>query len=89
MGEGADPRAELRSVPQDVDDLDGLLGEGTELSEQYLQIRINGDLALFQALGRRLLEAPVDRRIYVLAQSRSREPEGQRQPDEPLLGSVV
>ena len=42
---------------KDPQRLDGLLGRGTELSEQYLQIRINGDLALFQALGRRLLEA--------------------------------
>ena len=42
---------------KDPQRLDGLLGKGTELSAQYLQIRINGDLALFQALGRRLLEA--------------------------------
>ena len=27
------------------------------MSDQYLQIRVNGDHALFQALGRRLLEA--------------------------------
>ncbi|MDX6200141.1 MAG: hypothetical protein QOJ79_3292 [Actinomycetota bacterium] len=41
---------------KDPQRIDGVLGRGTELSEQYLQIRINGDLALFQALGRRLLE---------------------------------
>jgi molybdopterin-dependent oxidoreductase alpha subunit len=40
---------------KDPQRVDGILGHGTELSEQYLQIRINGDLALFQALGRRLL----------------------------------
>jgi molybdopterin-dependent oxidoreductase alpha subunit len=41
---------------KDPQRIDGVLGRGTDLSEQYLQIRINGDLALFQALGRRLLE---------------------------------
>jgi molybdopterin-dependent oxidoreductase alpha subunit len=35
----------------------GILGRGTELADQYLQIRINGDLALFQAVGKLLLEA--------------------------------
>ncbi|MDP9182917.1 MAG: FdhF/YdeP family oxidoreductase [Actinomycetota bacterium] len=35
----------------------GVLGKGTVLSDQFLQMRINGDLALFQALGRRLLQA--------------------------------
>ncbi|MBK5305800.1 MAG: FdhF/YdeP family oxidoreductase [Frankiaceae bacterium] len=42
---------------KDPQRIDGVLGKGTELSDQYLQIRINGDLALFQALGRRLLDA--------------------------------
>src|SRR3954464_11531101 len=42
---------------KDPQRVDGVLGKGTVLSDQYLQIRINGDLALFQALGRRLLEA--------------------------------
>ncbi len=37
-----------------------LLGRGTELADLFLQIRLNGDLALFQALGRLLLDA--DRR---------------------------
>jgi molybdopterin-dependent oxidoreductase alpha subunit len=35
----------------------GLLGPGTVLADDYLQIRLNGDLALFRALGRLLLEA--------------------------------
>ena len=34
----------------------GLLGRGTALADLFLQIRVNGDLALFQALNRRLLE---------------------------------
>jgi molybdopterin-dependent oxidoreductase alpha subunit len=40
--------------PQHVD---GLLGSGTTLSDEFLQIRLGGDLALFRALGRLLLEA--------------------------------
>ena len=35
----------------------GVVGRGTALSDQYLQIRLNGDLALFRALNRLLLEA--------------------------------
>jgi molybdopterin-dependent oxidoreductase alpha subunit len=35
----------------------GLIGRGTTLSDQFLQIRVNGDLALFQALSRKLLDA--------------------------------
>ncbi|MGQ0464700.1 MAG: FdhF/YdeP family oxidoreductase [Sporichthyaceae bacterium] len=35
----------------------GVLGKGTALSDRFLQIRINGDLALFQALNLLLLEA--------------------------------
>ncbi|HMQ26765.1 MAG TPA: FdhF/YdeP family oxidoreductase, partial [Acidimicrobiales bacterium] len=34
----------------------GLLGRGTALADLFLQIRVNGDLALFQALNRRLLD---------------------------------
>lgn len=37
----------------------GVLGRGTELTDLFLQIRVNGDLALFQALGRMLLDAGV------------------------------
>jgi molybdopterin-dependent oxidoreductase alpha subunit len=35
----------------------GLLGSGTHLADRFLQIRINGDLALFKALNAALLEA--------------------------------
>jgi molybdopterin-dependent oxidoreductase alpha subunit len=35
----------------------GLVGRGTPLADRYLQIRLNGDLALFQALNRALIEA--------------------------------
>jgi molybdopterin-dependent oxidoreductase alpha subunit len=35
----------------------GVIGSGTPLADDFLQIRINGDLALFRALGRLLLEA--------------------------------
>ncbi|EFC86010.1 FdhF/YdeP family oxidoreductase [Parafrankia sp. EUN1f] len=35
----------------------GVLGRGTTLADQFLQIRLNGDLALFQAVSRRLLDA--------------------------------
>ena len=38
----------------------GVIGSGTELSDLFLQIRINGDLALFQALNQLLLEAEDD-----------------------------
>ena len=40
----------------------GVAGRGTALADRYLQIRLNGDLALFQALNRALLETgAVDR----------------------------
>ncbi|MEU5987708.1 FdhF/YdeP family oxidoreductase [Spirillospora sp. NPDC047418] len=35
----------------------GVTGQGTMLADRFLQIRLNGDLALFQALNRLLLEA--------------------------------
>jgi molybdopterin-dependent oxidoreductase alpha subunit len=35
----------------------GVIGRGTALADEYLQIRVNGDLALFQALGRLLIDA--------------------------------
>jgi molybdopterin-dependent oxidoreductase alpha subunit len=35
----------------------GVIGGGTALSDQMLRIRVNGDLALFQYLGRELLRA--------------------------------
>jgi molybdopterin-dependent oxidoreductase alpha subunit len=42
--------------------ISGLAGRGTALADRYLQIRLNGDLALFKALNRSLLElGAVDR----------------------------
>ncbi|NUT22097.1 MAG: FdhF/YdeP family oxidoreductase [Hamadaea sp.] len=39
----------------------GLLGSGTQLAHRFLQIRVGGDLALFQAIGSLLLkEAAID-----------------------------
>ncbi|MEU0933970.1 FdhF/YdeP family oxidoreductase [Embleya sp. NPDC005971] len=35
----------------------GMLGSGTSLTDEFAQIRVNGDLALFRALNRLLLEA--------------------------------
>ncbi|WP_067811289.1 FdhF/YdeP family oxidoreductase [Actinomadura kijaniata] len=35
----------------------GVVGRGTQLADRFLQIRVNGDLALFQALNRMLLES--------------------------------
>ncbi|MGI5327903.1 FdhF/YdeP family oxidoreductase [Actinomadura nitritigenes] len=35
----------------------GVTGHGTALADRFLQIRLNGDLALFQALNRMLLES--------------------------------
>ena len=35
----------------------GIVGHGTGLADQYLQIRLGGDMALMQALSRRVLEA--------------------------------
>ncbi|MEQ3552052.1 FdhF/YdeP family oxidoreductase [Pseudonocardia nematodicida] len=35
----------------------GMLGRGTELADEFLQIRSNGDMALFQAFGHLLLAA--------------------------------
>jgi molybdopterin-dependent oxidoreductase alpha subunit len=40
----------------------GIAGRGTALADLFLQVRVNGDLALFSALGRRLLDdGAVDR----------------------------
>jgi len=40
----------------------GVLGHGTQLADRFLQIRVGGDLALFQAIGSLLLkEAAIDR----------------------------
>ena len=43
---------------KDPQRLSGLVGKGTVLADQFVQVRLNGDLALFQALGKRLLAAP-------------------------------
>ncbi len=50
------PEAGLRRFknPQTVR---GVVGHGTALADLFLQVRLNGDLALFQALGLLLLEA--------------------------------
>jgi len=50
---------------KDPQRLDGVLGKGTVISDQYLQIRINGDQALFQSLAKRLLEAGAVDREFV------------------------
>ncbi len=34
----------------------GLVGSGTDLADRFLQIRVNGDMALFQAVNARLIE---------------------------------
>jgi formate dehydrogenase major subunit len=41
---------------KDPQTLSGLIGGGTALADEYLQIKVGGDLALFQALGHLLLE---------------------------------
>ncbi|WP_159945558.1 MULTISPECIES: FdhF/YdeP family oxidoreductase [unclassified Nocardiopsis] len=53
---------------------DGLLGRGTELTDLFAQVRLGGDLALFSALNRLLLEAdqrgePVLDREFVAART--------------------
>ncbi len=50
------PEAGLRRFknPQNAK---GVIGRGTELADQFLQIRAGGDMALLQAVSRRVLEA--------------------------------
>jgi molybdopterin-dependent oxidoreductase alpha subunit len=50
------PEAGLRRYknPQTVR---GLVGHGTQLADQFLQIRLGGDMALLQALSKRVLDA--------------------------------
>jgi molybdopterin-dependent oxidoreductase alpha subunit len=43
----------------------GLAGRGTDLADELLQIRSNGDLALWQAIGRLLLQAGAVDRAFV------------------------
>ncbi|HXR54751.1 MAG TPA: FdhF/YdeP family oxidoreductase [Acidimicrobiales bacterium] len=42
---------------RDPQRVSGWLGPGVDLADHYLQIRVNGDLALFQAFGRMLIDA--------------------------------
>ncbi|TQJ38613.1 formate dehydrogenase major subunit [Arthrobacter sp. SLBN-112] len=42
---------------KDPQTVSGVVGGGTPLADEYLQIKVGGDLALFQALGHLLLEA--------------------------------
>ncbi|HUG51417.1 MAG TPA: FdhF/YdeP family oxidoreductase, partial [Terrimesophilobacter sp.] len=44
----------------------GIVGRGTGLADQYLQIRLGGDMALLQAVSKRVLEAEADRPGKVL-----------------------
>jgi formate dehydrogenase major subunit len=37
--------------------INGVLGKGTELADQFLQIRLGGDMALMQAVSKRVLDA--------------------------------
>ncbi|MEU4361938.1 FdhF/YdeP family oxidoreductase [Promicromonospora sp. NPDC023987] len=55
------PEAGLQSFknPQRVR---GVIGQGTKLADRFLQVRLAGDLALFQAVNRLLLEADDDAR---------------------------
>ena len=50
------PEAGLRGF-KDPQRVSGLLRGGTDIADDFLQIRIGGDMALFQGLGRLLLEA--------------------------------
>ena len=50
------PEAGLRRYknPQEVK---GIIGRGTEIADQYMQIRLGGDMALLQAVSKRVLDA--------------------------------
>jgi molybdopterin-dependent oxidoreductase alpha subunit len=50
------PEAGLRRF-KDPQTVAGIVGGGVELADEFLQIRLGGDLALFQGLGRLLVEA--------------------------------
>ncbi|XAS68354.1 FdhF/YdeP family oxidoreductase [Micrococcaceae bacterium Sec5.7] len=49
------PEAGLMNF-KDPQSLRGVIGNGTTVADEYLQIKVGGDLALFQALGHLLLE---------------------------------
>lgn len=42
---------------KDPQTVSGVLGDGTPLADEYLQVKVGGDLALFQALGHLLVQA--------------------------------
>ncbi len=50
------PEAGLRRYknPQEIK---GIIGRGTDIADQFLQIRLGGDMALLQAVSKRVLEA--------------------------------
>ena len=48
--------AGLVRVQEPADAAKGVVGDGTELADLHLPIKINGDLALFQALGSLLVQ---------------------------------
>jgi len=50
------PEAGLRRYknPQKVK---GIIGHGTQIADQFLQIRLGGDMALLQAVSKRVLDA--------------------------------
>ncbi|RDI32302.1 molybdopterin-dependent oxidoreductase alpha subunit [Rhodococcus sp. AG1013] len=50
------PEAGLRRF-KDPQKVGGVLGRGVDIADDFLQIRLGGDMALFQGLGRLLLEA--------------------------------
>ncbi|WP_420881569.1 FdhF/YdeP family oxidoreductase [Rhodococcus sp. (in: high G+C Gram-positive bacteria)] len=50
------PEAGLRRF-KDPQKVGGVLGRGVDIADEFLQIRLGGDMALFQGLGRLLLEA--------------------------------
>jgi len=45
--------------------LRGMLGRGAEIASHYLQVRINGDVALLQGLCKALLEAGAEDRVFL------------------------
>ena len=50
------PEAGLRRF-KDPQKVNGVLGHGTDIADEFVQIRLGGDMALFQGLGRLLFEA--------------------------------
>jgi anaerobic selenocysteine-containing dehydrogenase len=65
------PEAGLRRYknPQRVS---GIVGRGTEIADQFLQIRLGGDMALLQAVSKRVFEAEAKNPGTVLIMNSSR-----------------